>query len=342
MNGVKRGPEQKVSSADLTTAIARVDAVPADSQMTTSPVGDLGALDQGMDEGSFFQSVEQLRAGVDRRLAQLIPAESQAPSELGGVVRYALLAPGKRFRPLLTLLVARDLGAPEGLALDSACAFEMVHAASLILDDLPSMDDAAMRRGRETAHKAFGEANAILGAVGLLNRAYGVVVEDHNLSSDLRIAISCELSEAVGFRGLTAGQSRDLDRRGRSLSNDEIDLINHQKTGVLLVAAARAGALVAGAEAERRQAIGEFARRIGLAFQIRDDLIDHEGGESVGKDLGKDADMPTLVTSLGIDGARAAMNGYLDAAEAALRTAGAGQGVWRYVQGLFAGRKAAA
>jgi geranylgeranyl diphosphate synthase type II len=310
--------------------------------MKTSPEGDLGALGEGMDDGSFLRSVERLRDGVDRRLEQLVPGADQAPSELGAAVRYALLAPGKRFRPMLTLLLARDLGAREGLAVDSACAFEMVHAASLILDDLPSMDDAGLRRGRATTHKAFGEANAILAAVGLLNRAFGVIAEDQGLSLDQRIAISSALSDAVGFRGLTAGQSRDLDRRGRTLSNDEIDLVNHQKTGVLLVAAAQAGAIIAEADSGACDAVGEFARRIGLAFQIRDDLIDVEGGETAGKDLGKDAGMPTLVTSLGVEGARAVMEGYLEAAEASLRTAGAGQGVWRYVQGLFSGRKAAA
>jgi len=309
--------------------------------MKASPKGDLGALGQGMDDGSFLRSVEQLRDGVDRRLAQLVPAADQSPIDLGAAVRYALLAPGKRFRPILTLLVARDMGAREGLALDSACSFEMVHAASLILDDLPSMDDAGLRRGRATTHRAYGEANAILAAVGLLNRAFGVIAEDQGLSLAQRNAISAGLSTAVGFRGLTAGQSRDLDRRGRMLSNDEIDLVNHQKTGVLLVAAAQAGAEIAGADATACEAVGEFARRIGLAFQIRDDLIDIEGGTGEGKDLGKDAGMPTLVTSLGVQGARAAMVGYLDAAESALRAAGAGREVWRYVQGLFAGAKVA-
>ncbi|MBI1405953.1 MAG: polyprenyl synthetase family protein [Caulobacter sp.] len=299
-----------------------------------------------MDDATFLQSVEQTRAAVERRLAQLVPAEGQGPEGLTGAVRYALLAPGKRFRPVLTLLTARDFGAAEGAALDVACACEMVHAASLILDDLPSMDDAGLRRGRVTTHRAFDEATAILAAVGLLNRAFGVVAEDSGLSTALRTRLSARLSEAVGFRGLTAGQARDLGRRGARLSNDEIDLLNHQKTGVLLVAAAQAGALVAGVEDARLTAIGEFARRIGLAFQIRDDLIDAEAlagaGALEGKDLGKDAGMPTLITSLGIDGARRTMEGYLAAAEAALAEAGAGESAWRFARGLFKDRKVAA
>jgi geranylgeranyl diphosphate synthase type II len=295
-----------------------------------------------MDDAAFLQSVEQTRAGVERRLAQLVPPEGQGPAGLTAAVRYTLLAPGKRFRPMLTLLVAQDFGAAPGAALDAACAFEMVHAASLILDDLPSMDDAGLRRGRPTAHKAFDEATAILAAVGLLNRAFGVIADDAALPPELRGELSGRLSEAVGFRGLTAGQSRDLARRGGALGNDEIDLINHQKTGVLLVAAAEAGALVAGAPTPQLAAVGEFARRIGLAFQIRDDLIDAEGGEAHAKDAGKDAGMPTLVTTLGAAGARAAMEGYLAAAEDALVKAGAGPGAWRYVRGLFEGRRIAA
>jgi len=299
-----------------------------------------------MDDATFIQLVEQTRASVERRLSQLVPAEGQGPAGLTGAVRYALLAPGKRFRPTLTLLTARDFGAADNAALDVACACEMIHAASLILDDLPSMDDAGLRRGKVTTHRAFDEATAILAAVGLLNRAFGVIAEDTALPPAARVELSARLSEAVGFRGLVAGQCRDLDRRGGALSNDEIDLLNHQKTGVLLVIAAQAGAIVAGVDDGRLTAIGEFARRIGLAFQIRDDLIDAEAlagvGAGDGKDLGKDAGMPTLITSLGVDGARQTMEGYLAAAEAALTDAGAGHSALRYARGLFEGRKAAA
>lgn len=293
-----------------------------------------------MDDTAFAHTVEEARAAVERRLAQLVPAES--PEGLTGAARYALLAPGKRFRPLLTLLIARDLGAADGAALDAGCAMEMVHAASLILDDLPCMDDAGLRRGRATAHKAFDEPTAILAAVGLLNRAFGVIAEDEGLEPAMRAALVSRLSEAVGFRGLTAGQSRDLARRGGSLSDDEIDLINHQKTGVLIAASAEAGALIARAAPARVAAVGEFARRIGLAFQIRDDLIDAEGGAEEGKDLGKDAGMPTLVATLGPAGARAAMEGYVDAAESALVQAGAHGMAWRFVSALFSARKVAA
>jgi geranylgeranyl pyrophosphate synthase len=125
--------------------------------------------------------IEALRARVDRRLAELAPASGTAPDRLVEAVRYSLLAPGKRFRPMLTLLAAEAFGASEGAALDAACAFEMIHAASLILDDLPAMDDAGLRRGLPTIHRAFDEATAILAGVGLLNQAYAVIAADKGL-----------------------------------------------------------------------------------------------------------------------------------------------------------------
>lgn len=295
-----------------------------------------------MDDAAFLQRVEQTRARVERRLAELVPPQGQGPAGLTGAVRYALLASGKRFRPMLTLLFAEDFGCPAERAIDAACAFEMVHTASLILDDLPSMDDAALRRGVPTTHRAFDEPTAILAAIGLLNQAYGVIAADPGLSDPVKAQLCARLAESVGFRGLTAGQARDLNRRGGTLSNDEIDLLNHQKTGVLLVAAAQAGAVIAGVEGARLDAIGEFARRMGLAFQIRDDLIDAEGGAGEGKDLGKDAGMPTLITSLGLAGARDAMEGYLAAAEAALTQAGGGHSAWRYASALFGPSRVAA
>ncbi len=295
-----------------------------------------------MHDAAFFNGLEQTRGLVDRRLAQLLPPEGQAPAGLTGAARYALLAAGKRFRPMLAILTARDFGGPDGAALDAACAFEMVHTASLILDDLPSMDDAHLRRGIATTHRAFDEASAILAAVALLNRAYGVIADDAGLADPVKVELTARLSECIGFRGLVAGQARDLDRRGGTLSNDEIDLLNHQKTGVLLIAPAQAGALIAGADGARLAAIGEFARRLGLAFQIRDDILDAEGSSAEGKDLGKDAGMPTLVTSLGVAGARRAMDGYLDAARDALAEARCGDHAWRYASALFGPRKAAA
>src|ERR1700761_3614426 len=187
------------------------------------------------DTGLFLHSVEALRMQVDRRLAELIPGASEEPGRLGEAAHYALLAPGKRFRPLLTLLTAEAFDAPIAKALDVACAMEMVHAASLVLDDLPSMDDARLRRGRPTTHRVYGEADAILASVGLLTQAFAVIAAAEGLPAEDR----CEL---------VAGQALDLAERNRPRTVAELDALNHRKTGVLMMAAAEAGALIGGAD----------------------------------------------------------------------------------------------
>ncbi len=291
-----------------------------------------------MDDDSAF--IEQCRAAVERRLAELTPERA---GRLGDAARYALLSQGKRFRPMLTLLAAREFGAEASAALDAGCAFEMVHTASLILDDLPCMDDAALRRGRATTHREFDEATAILASVGLLNRAFGVIAEDPSLSTSLKADLLRRLSDSVGFAGLVAGQAMDLEDRTRDRSAADLELLNHRKTGVLIMAAAEAGALIAGATPDAVRQVGAFARHLGLAFQIHDDIVDVTGGADAGKDVGKDAGMTTVVSALGLDGARAALEAHLAEAEAALLAAGARQRLLApYVMGLFEARKAAA
>jgi geranylgeranyl diphosphate synthase type II len=295
------------------------------------------------DHAAYLQRFEALRAGVDRRLAELAPPLGSAPDRLVEAVRYALLAPGKRFRPMVTLLAAAEFGAPEGAALDAACAFEMIHAASLILDDLPAMDDAGLRRGLPTIHRAFDEATAILAGVGLLNHAYAVIAADQGLAGPLRAELSARAAQAVGFSGLIAGQARDLFDREQLRDQAALDRLNHEKTGVLIIAAAQGGAVIAGAPEAAVEAVGQFARHIGLAFQIRDDIIDAQGSaEAAGKDVGKDAAMTTVVSALGLGGARQAMEGHLASAANALASVGRGDLLGAYVGGLFAGRKAAA
>lgn len=290
-----------------------------------------------------MHSVEAIRMQVDRRLAELIPGPGEEPGRLGEAAHYALLAPGKRFRPLLTLLTAEAFGAPISRALDVACAMEMVHAASLVLDDLPSMDDARLRRGRPTTHRVYGEADAILASVGLLTEAFAVIAKADGLSAKDRVELVAALTDAVGFNGLVAGQALDLAERNRPRTVAELDQLNHRKTGVLMMAAAEAGARIGGASAAQRRELGEFARRIGLAFQIRDDLIDAEdGGEHVGKDVGKDAGMTTVVSALGPRAAVAAIETHLVAADAALARAGCDGRLGVFARSLFAGRKAAA
>ena len=304
-----------------------------------APLASGGRMD---DTGMFLHSVEALRLHVDRRLAELIPAPAEEPGRLGEAAHYALLAPGKRFRPLLTLLTAEAFGSSTSRALDVACAMEMVHAASLVLDDLPSMDDARLRRGRPTTHRVYGEADAILASVGLLTRAFGVIAAADCLPAGHRSELVMSLAEAVGFNGLVAGQALDLAERNRPRTVAELDALNHRKTGVLMMASAEAGALIGGADPAARRELGEFARRIGLAFQIRDDLIDVDGGDHVGKDIGKDAGMTTVVSALGPRAAVAAIEVHLDAADAALARAGCDGRLGVFARSLFSGRKAAA
>jgi len=259
------------------------------------------------------------RGVVDRRLGELVPSLDGGAGPLAEAARYALLAPGKRLRPLLTLAAAAQFGGRPEDALDPGCAIEMVHAASLVLDDLPCMDDAALRRGRPTVHRAYGQDVAVLAAVALLARAFGVLAAAEAIAPAARLRLTARLSEAVGFDGLSAGQTRDLRERDPGAELAAIERLNAQKTGVLFGLAAEAGALAAGASDGQAQAARRFGDRLGAAFQIRDDLFDLEGEAALlGKDVGRDGAKPTVVSRLGAAGARARLRAELEAGLAGL------------------------
>lgn len=264
------------------------------------------------------ECVEGLRSLVDARLDALVPCGGASSERLNGAMRYCLLAPGKRIRPLLTLLTAMQLGAEARAALDVACAMEMVHAASLILDDLPAMDDAQLRRGAPTVHLRFGEDIAILAAVALLNAAYQTIAGDAGLAAPVRVKTLASLAAAIGSQGLVAGQEADLRDRARDLGASRIDEINHRKTAVLFIAAVEGGAYVAGAADGVIEAARGFARHLGLAFQIADDLLDLAPSPAVsGKDVGRDGGKPTLVSVLGQERAAARLREHLVSARIA-------------------------
>lgn len=266
-----------------------------------------------------------LRRRLEQRLSELVPEEEAHPETLHRAMRYSLLAGGKRIRPLLTVQVATDFGAAERVALDPACAIEMVHTASLILDDLPCMDDAALRRGMDANHRVFGEDTAVLGATALLNRAFGVIAEAEGLEASVRLALVRMLSEAVGSNGIIAGQFCDLSgdwRRHGDLSG--LTRMYVQKTGALFVAAVEAGARIAGLEEAWVRAVREYAVNLGLAFQILDDLLDTFGNrDEIGKDIGQDIEKETIVSRLGADGARLEVCRYVKSAASALAPLGA-------------------
>jgi len=225
-------------------------------------------------------------------------------------MRWAVLGPGKRLRPVLTLEVAAMLGGRrEGTALDFGCAVELVHAASLVLDDLPSMDDAELRRGRPTTHREFGESTAILAAFGLLDLAYRTVAEAADLRPVRRYSpadLVHRLSAAVGSAGLVGGQALDLAATAETTELAALESIHARKTGALFVAAAELGAMAADARRRDLDAVARYAKNLGLAFQIEDDLLDALATpEETGKDARQDVGKATFVGLLGVEGARA-------------------------------------
>jgi geranylgeranyl diphosphate synthase type II len=241
--------------------------------------------------------IERLRRRVNERLGELIPGENDPPESLHRAMRHSLLALGKRLRPLMTLLTAEVLGADASLALDPACAVEMIHTASLMLDDLPCMDDAALRRGRETAHRVYGEEIATLASVTLLNRAYAVTARAERLDTPMRLQLVDLLARTV--EGLVGGQICDLRCSGQ-LDAQALEWRIGQKTALLFVAGAEIGAQVARAGSEQVRAVRAFAWNLGLCYQILDDLADRHGtADTIGKDVGKDERKATFVSVLG-------------------------------------------
>ena len=269
--------------------------------------------------------IDAAKARVEACLSGLVPAAETWPRALHEAQRHALLSPGKRFRPLLTIFLAEGCGAKvaaRGAAVEIGCVTEMVHAASLILDDLPCMDDAELRRNQPTTHVAFGESTAILSATALLNRAFGVVARNTSLSAEQRVELSDLLSFAVGSTGLIAGQMADLTNTGDA-SVAEVERVNALKTGALFDFAADAAAILASSPAARRAALKDFSRQIGLAFQLLDDVKDVlQDSDISGKTAGRDGGKTTLLAKDGLADTKARLESYMDAARLALARAG--------------------
>ncbi|EPE7163617.1 polyprenyl synthetase family protein [Cronobacter sakazakii] len=242
--------------------------------------------------------LQALRDALQTRLDELLPP-GQERDLVCAAMREGALRPGKRVRPLLLILAARDLGcdASQPALMDLACAVEMVHAASLMLDDIPCMDNALLRRGKPTIHRQYGESVAILAAVALLSRAFGVVAQASPLSDSCKTQAVSELSSAVGLQGLVQGQFRDLSEGNQARSAEAILATNDLKTSVLFDATLQIAAIAAGASASVRHKLREFSRHLGQAFQLLDDLAD--GLNHTGKDINKDAGKSTLVAMLG-------------------------------------------
>jgi geranylgeranyl diphosphate synthase type II len=269
--------------------------------------------------------IDAMSGRVDVCLAELVPTADTWPRQLHEAQRHALLSPGKRFRPLLTIFLAEACGIDDDrrvAAMEVGCAIEMVHAASLILDDLPCMDDADLRRNQPTTHVAFGESTAILSATALLNRSFGVVARNGALDAEQRAELCDLLSYAVGSSGLIAGQMADLDNTG-SASVSEIERVNRLKTGALFDFSADAAAIMANSPAAQRAALKDFSRQIGLAFQLLDDVKDVLQSPVVsGKTSGRDEGKTTLVAKHSMSETKAMLETYLVNAKTALARAG--------------------
>jgi geranylgeranyl pyrophosphate synthase len=232
------------------------------------------------------------RTLVDAHLERLMPPDTQEPRAVHAAMRWSLFAGGKRLRPALVLATGAACGARVERLTRTACAFELVHTYSLVHDDLPAMDDDELRRGRPTCHVKFGEATAILAGDALQTLAFQTIAEDAELDARVRVRLISELARAAGTPdGMVAGQAHDLAAESRAgVTAAELDSIHRHKTGALIVAAARAGALVAEASEREVERLSDYAAALGLLFQITDDLLDVTAtAETLGKTPGKDA-----------------------------------------------------
>jgi geranylgeranyl diphosphate synthase type II len=236
----------------------------------------------------FTAHAERLRQRIDEALFEYTEFSGGCPDNLRAAIRHSLLAPGKRLRPTLVMLAAEACGGAAATALPAACAVEMIHAYSLIHDDLPAMDDDDLRRGRPTCHKEFGEALAILAGDALLTLAFRVIAKDVK-PPDVAATCCAALAEAAGANWLVGGQADDLAAETGGGDLAALESIHQRKTGAMINVSLRLGGLVAGADTAQLAALEQYGRRLGLAFQITDDLLDvHGDEEAIGKRTGKD------------------------------------------------------
>lgn len=268
-------------------------------------------------------ALEQERKHVEGVLERHLPAEGEFPERIHEAIRYSVLDGGKRLRPIIALAATRALGHDREKIAKSACSIEYVHCCSLVLDDLPSMDDANTRRGRPTTHKAFGVATGILAADALLMHAFKLVADngvDVGASGPMVAGAVRDLATAVGSYGMVGGQHVDLEvAGGPAVDTETLEYIQTRKTGALFIVAATLGGTLLGGSSEDLESLGRYAGKLGLAYQIVDDILDAVGDEGeVGKDVRKDVDKASFVTVHGVDAARNSAAGLLTEARDAL------------------------
>ena len=275
------------------------------------------AVISSFDFAAYLSKSKQL---VEKSLSDSLAPEK--PEVLREAMRYSLLAGGKRLRPILCLAACELAGGDPKKAIPTAVALEMIHTMSLIHDDLPSMDNVDLRRGMPTNHKVYGDAIAILAGDALLTRAFEMVsIRSSGVSSESLLKVIAELSLAAGAPGLVGGQVVDLESEGKKVDLDTLEYIHLHKTGALLKACVTCGALIGGATQDLLEALAIYAKGIGLAFQIIDDILDvTSSSEVLGKTAGKDliADKTTYPKLLGLEASRERANELIITAKSAL------------------------
>ncbi len=278
-------------------------------------------------EPGLESDLAEKRRLIEAAIKRLLPSEPETPEVISRGMRYALIPGGKRFRPVLCLAACRMCGGAEAAALASACAVELVHAFSLVHDDLPAMDDDDLRRGRPTLHKVVGEGMAILAADALLALSFEVIARDKWLGDAQKVHTIRELATASGHTALVAGQAMDLEAEGKTVGAKALEQIHERKTAALISASVVIGGIAANAAPERLEGLRAYGLHLGLAFQIVDDVLDAVGDEAkLGKHVGADEahGKATAVAVHGLDGACALAAEHVEKAVAALEPFGAG------------------
>ncbi len=258
-----------------------------------------------MEAGLFEQWAQVALADCEEALDHLVPAA--APAGLGAAMRYAVLGGGKRLRPLLVLAACEAVGGERNAAIRAACAVELIHAYSLVHDDMPCMDNDVLRRGKPTVHVQFGEAQAMLAGDAMQALAFEVLTPEEGMAPALQARLCALLARAAGFAGMAGGQAIDLASIGQSLDEPTLRDMHRRKTGMLLQASVMMGAACGKASAATLAALNDYGAAIGLAFQVVDDILDvTQESATLGKTAGKDQqdNKPTYVAVLGLEPAR--------------------------------------
>jgi len=295
-----------------------------------------------LQEGSFSSFAKTHKALLEKELTESI-RKLNAPSIIKESMLYSLEAGGKRLRPLLLFATLASFGKETSKGLKIAAAIEMIHTYSLIHDDLPSMDNDDLRRGKPTNHKVFGDAMAILAGDALLTYSFQLITEmaDEDVDARMKLLLMKELSQAAGAEGMVGGQVADIIGEDKQLTLEQLEYIHIHKTGKLLNCSVVSGAILADADEKTIEKLSDFALHLGLAFQIRDDILDLEGTEAViGKPVGSDegnhkVTYPALLT---LDGAKEALRKQIDLAKTKLAETNLDPGLLYEITDLIASR----